>query len=298
MSASRKNPNTTKAYRERAQPQSRAKHGLLEKHKDYKLRAADHNEKKRKLRALQQKASERNADEFYFGMMTAKTDTKSGRKQQEDGGRGNTAMSQEVVRLLKTQDAGYLRTMLQRARKEREKLEQEILVLDNEEGGRLQALREGQEKNGPDSDDDFDMIGIDDDKHGPKHTVFVEDEVEQGTFEAEEWFDTDEKGLAQTYNRPRRRSDAVNPEVSAATRPIKKLSAEAEKVAWKEARRQQKKRALMQSQRIEKLAAVRAREKSLMTAERELELQRAKMANSAGGVNKNGVKFKPRERKR
>lgn len=56
-------------HRERAQPQERSKWGLLEKRKDYKLRAADHKVKKRKIKALQQKASERNEDEFYFGMV-------------------------------------------------------------------------------------------------------------------------------------------------------------------------------------------------------------------------------------
>ena len=53
-------------HRERAQPEERAKWGLLEKRKDYKLRAADHKLKRRKINTLKQKASERNEDEFYF----------------------------------------------------------------------------------------------------------------------------------------------------------------------------------------------------------------------------------------
>jgi len=35
-----------------------------------------------------------------------------------------------------------------------------------------------------------------------------------------------------------------------------------------------------------------------MLAEQELDLQRAKMNNSVGGVNKNGLQFKIRQRKR
>ena len=70
-------------HRERAQPQERSKWGLLEKRKDYKLRAADHKVKKRKIKALQQKASERNEDEFYFAM--ANSQSKGGVKVAERG---------------------------------------------------------------------------------------------------------------------------------------------------------------------------------------------------------------------
>lgn len=49
-----------------------------------------------------------------------------------------------------------------------------------------------------------------------------------------------------------------------------------------------------------KLTVARERLKALSEAEEALDLQRAKMAKSptVGGVNKNGVKFKVRERKR
>lgn len=56
-------------YRERAQPKRRKRFGILEKHKDYILRARDYNIKKKKLRALKQKAALRNPDEFYFRML-------------------------------------------------------------------------------------------------------------------------------------------------------------------------------------------------------------------------------------
>lgn len=118
-------------HRERAQPHERSKWGLLEKRKDYKLRAADHKTKQRKLKALQQKASERNEDEFYFGMMSS--ETKGGIKVAKRGN-GNTSggrtgqLSAEVVRLMKTQDVGYLRTVLQRTRREMEKVQEEVVV--------------------------------------------------------------------------------------------------------------------------------------------------------------------------
>ncbi|KAF3934206.1 hypothetical protein ABW20_dc0107648 [Dactylellina cionopaga] len=115
-------------HRERSQLSSRLRYGHLEKHRDYALRAADYNSKKKRLKILKTKAAERNPDEFYFGMVNAKT---------RDGGvfvkerGGNTgAMGMEVVRGLKMQDKGYLRVMGDVERRKREKLEEELVFVD------------------------------------------------------------------------------------------------------------------------------------------------------------------------
>jgi len=60
-------------HKERAQPLAREKRGLLEKHKDYVLRAKDYNFKQKRLKSLKEKAFFRNPDEFYFKMINTKT---------------------------------------------------------------------------------------------------------------------------------------------------------------------------------------------------------------------------------
>lgn len=75
MSSFGKNIIPRREHRERSQPASRIrKHGLLEKKKDYKLRAKDRNRKRYRVKLLREKAAFRNPDEFYFGMAKSITD--------------------------------------------------------------------------------------------------------------------------------------------------------------------------------------------------------------------------------
>ncbi|KAI7357747.1 hypothetical protein KC336_g22106, partial [Hortaea werneckii] len=127
--SSMRNAVQRRNHKERSQPHERSKWGLLEKHKDYSKRAADHNLKKRKLKALQQKASERNEDEFYFGMVNSETKggIKQGKRGEENsGGSGGRSLPEAVVKLMKTQDVGYLGLVVQRTRRLRERVEQEV----------------------------------------------------------------------------------------------------------------------------------------------------------------------------
>lgn len=264
-------------HKERAQPIEREKWGLLEKRKDYKLRAADHRQKKAKLKILSQKARDRNPDEFSFKMMSSQVD-KQGRKVID---RGNKALSVEVVKLLKTQDAGYIRTMLQMTRKEREELEQKLIM---EEQGDVRAVRDG------------DRV-----KQG-KHRVFVEDEDEQEGFDPDSWFgrgqDMPARNESPTFGDLQ--DDISEDEDQPGQQPgtLSKKKIEAEEQARREARKFRKDRERGQERLVSRLRAIKKRESELVAAEEELELQRAKMNNTVGGVNKNGVKFKIRERKR
>lgn len=204
--------------------------------------------------------------------MSSSVDRRTGTK---IGDRGNSALSADVVKLLKTQDAGYIRTMLSKVRKERAKAE-EGFMLDDEEGD-IEALKSRRTGKG-------------------KHTAFVGDKEEQKSFDPEEWFGVeDEMDLEKTWNRPRKQTKkqagSENLDEVEGQQDDKKLD-EREQRAFEKRREK-----AQQAQRL-KVEALKRKEKDLMAAEKELEEQRARMNHNAGGVNKNGVKFKVRERKR
>jgi U3 small nucleolar RNA-associated protein 11 len=257
------NKHLRRNHKERAQPEQREKWGLLEKHKDYSLRAKDHKEKRRRIKALKEKAAFRNPDEFHFGMMSSRAE--GGNK---IGDRGNKALEQSVVELLKRQDSGYLRTMLQQTRRERETLEQEIQIEGKEGHKKVVSLKGGV------------ISG--------KKIAFVESKEEQEAFlqgvEAD-WKEEDDEEESEEDDEPPPRSTARKVDDTEEEEQI-------------QARRLKKKRLHAQEVRRKLLDAVLERENMLVQAEQELELQRAKMSKSIGGVNKNGVKFKIRERKR
>ena len=78
-----------RTYRERSQPAARHKLGLLEKRKDYKLRAADYHRKQDELQRLREKAALRNPDEFYFGMVHSQVKGGVHHKRREGGPSGD-----------------------------------------------------------------------------------------------------------------------------------------------------------------------------------------------------------------
>ncbi|KAK9476790.1 Utp11p [Lipomyces japonicus] len=102
-----------KTHRERAQPSARRKWGLLEKHKDYVLRAKDFHAKESRLKILREKATARNPDEFYHGMLSSKTASRTNKRGIKETERESSiSLSNAEVRLLKTQDEGYVVTVI------------------------------------------------------------------------------------------------------------------------------------------------------------------------------------------
>ncbi|KAH0444233.1 u3 snornp-associated protein utp11 [Colletotrichum camelliae] len=262
--SSMRNAVQRRSHRERAQPLERQRFGLLEKHKDYSLRAKDYNKKKETIKHLRQKASERNEDEFYFGMLSRSgpgSRIKDGKKWSGTiaGDRGNKAMDVDMVRLLKTQDVGYIRTMRNVISKEAKRLEEQIVLI-----GGISATTTND-----DSDDDETSSAK------PRKIVFAEstEEREQAIGkEAMELDDDDDdedefKGF----------DDEENAEEEAQRKKEKKLQ-------------------LLRLQ----LQNATKKLKILAKTEDHLEIQRAKMAKTAtsGGVTKKGKKIMVRTRKR
>jgi U3 small nucleolar RNA-associated protein 11 len=171
--------------------------------------------------------------------------------------------------------------MLQMVRKEREELEQRLIL----EEGEVRALRDGDRT-----------------KQG-KHRVYVDNEEEQRNFDADTWFGRGEDMPDQAQADDlafEGYEDEEEDEEEVAIRPktLSKKQIEAQEVARREKRAFNKARDQAQSRTQYKLQVVKNRERELVAAEEELEAQRAKMNNTVGGVNKHGVKFKVRERKR
>ncbi|PNY25351.1 U3 small nucleolar RNA-associated protein 11 [Tolypocladium capitatum] len=267
--SSMRNAVARRPHRERAQPLERRRLGLLEKHKDYSLRAKDYNKKQAQLKALRQKAAERNEDEFYFGMMSRKgpgLKMKNGRSWNGtvEGDRGNKALDVDTVRLLKTQDVGYVRTMKQVLSKEVKRLEEQLVLTRG-----LDRLDEDDVEDNDDGEDDDDMPMPTKPK-APRKIVFMDDEEERedamrdameedGDDEPFEGFKDDDADESEKFERER------------CLRRVKR-----------------------------QLDNSRQKLTTLTNAEIELDIQRAKMAKTAtsGGMTRKGKKIMVRDRKR
>ncbi|KAF5627456.1 u3 small nucleolar RNA-associated 11 [Fusarium sp. NRRL 52700] len=266
--SSMRNAVARRPHRERAQPLERRRLGLLEKHKDYSLRAKDFNKKKAQLKNLKEKAAERNEDEFYFGMMSRKgpgSRVQDGKRWSGtvEGDRGNKAMDVETVRLLKTQDIGYIRTMRQVVAKEVARLEEQVVLTRG-----FDKLDEDEDDEDEGSDSEFDFATAPSRPKQPRKIVFMDDEEQR----EETILDLEENDADKTF-------EGFDDD--------KKKEEDFERAkALRRLRRQ--------------LENARKKLKALTDAEGELEIQRAKMAKTAtsGGTTRKGKKIMVRTRKR
>uniref|UniRef100_A0A5B7BR76 U3 small nucleolar RNA-associated protein 11 n=1 Tax=Davidia involucrata TaxID=16924 RepID=A0A5B7BR76_DAVIN len=138
--SSLRNAINRQAHKERAQPHSRKKFGLLEKHKDYVVRAQTYHKKEEALQKLKEKATFRNPDEFYFKMI--KTKTVDGVHKLESQANKYT---QEELLLMKTQDIGYVLQKVQSEKKKIDKLTAILHSLDNRPSSRHVYYAEDRE---------------------------------------------------------------------------------------------------------------------------------------------------------
>mmetsp|Transcript_37769 Transcript_37769/g.70901 ORF Transcript_37769/g.70901 Transcript_37769/m.70901 type:complete len:235 (+) Transcript_37769:116-820(+) len=122
MSASLRNAVKRKTHKERSQPAARKKLGLLEKHKDYVLRAKDFHRKEKTLKNLKEKAEFRNPDEFYFAMQKSRTKDGVHIGNVSDGNKYTT----EELSLMKTQDMTYVQHKAQGEIRKAERLQSSL----------------------------------------------------------------------------------------------------------------------------------------------------------------------------
>lgn len=226
-----------KEHAERAQPAARRRLGLLEKKKDYLLRAKDFHKKEATLKQLRKKAEERNPDEFYFAMEKART---------VDGvhvARSTEAnkYSQEELRLMKTQDVGYLTLKSQAEAKKVERLQQSLHLI-----GAPAANR---------------------------HIVFVDDEEEAQAFDPAAHFDTAPELLDRQFNRPRlsqladAKAVSAGEAAAAAVKRLEKKRAAAYRELAERQQRQEKLGGLAQQMAYDKQVMGKGRKRKLRPEE-------------------------------
>eukprot|EP00124_Ichthyophonus_hoferi_P006005 Ihof_evm1s1113 gene=Ihof_evmTU1s1113 len=156
-----------RSHKERSQPAARARMGLLEKHKDYVLRAKDYSSKAKRIKQLKEKAAFRNPDEFYHKMISTKT--KNGVHITER----NNNFSGDMWKLMASQDLTYTNRKKMEEQKKVDHLESSLhLLMDQPEGESIN-----------------------------NHTIFVDNAKEAKSFDPAKHFDTDPALVNRAYNR-------------------------------------------------------------------------------------------------
>ncbi|XP_030850729.1 probable U3 small nucleolar RNA-associated protein 11 [Strongylocentrotus purpuratus] len=157
-----------KSHRERSQPSSRARFGLLEKKKDYQLRARDYHKKQDALKLLRQKAQDRNPDEFYYKMISTRMIEGVHTRLKKD-----EPTTEEQVKMMDTQDLRYVNHKMTVESKKIEKLKSSLHMLEDTE-----------------------------EKPKNKHTFFVDTVREANEFDPAKHLNTHPALLHRTHNRP------------------------------------------------------------------------------------------------
>eukprot|EP01138_Halocafeteria_seosinensis_P014972 gb/GECG01015284.1/.p1 GENE.gb/GECG01015284.1/~~gb/GECG01015284.1/.p1 ORF type:complete len:250 (+),score=51.81 gb/GECG01015284.1/:1-750(+) len=211
MSSAFKNVEPRRAHKERAQPRTREKFGLLEKKKDWLQRAKDYHKKQDRIAALKRKAEFRNPDEFYFKMNNTRTE---GGVHQVD--REHAPPSKDMLKVLKTQDIKYVQAKAATDKKHAEKLRSSLHQLD------------GKKRN--------------------QHLIFVDNEEEAEKLDPVEYFDTVPELIERPHNRMKKQT-VEEQEVNAPTDPktLKKLQKQRDKSYVELAQREQRANKMMQA---------------------------------------------------
>lgn len=203
-------------------------------------------------------------------------------------------LSHEAIKLLKTQDAGYLRTTGERIRRQIEKLEQEVRLQEGIQEALGEKKDETEEEE--DDDDDFEFDFGPEEKRGQgqrkaRKLVFADDRREQRALKKRRL--SQENDQKEDEDEDKSFGELQKQQLKKSRRQL-----EAERQALVEARRARKMKKRAAEARENKLKALRKQYADITAAERELDWQRGRMDNSVGGTNKDGIKWKIRERKK
>ncbi|GAB0489310.1 hypothetical protein MMPV_000527 [Pyropia vietnamensis] len=210
-------------HKERSQPAARArKWALLEKHKDYKLRARDYHSKQARLAVLRNKAATRNPDEFYHRMARTVTDGGAGHRRREGAPMGPYAealplaqRSAEEQMLGDTADARYVgvKAAVEAAKVRRLAASLHFAgdvgaagAVDTARAGKLAA--KGRHQESPLRQRRAAVAATAAAEAAAaapaaRHVLFVEDAAEVAAFDAATHFDTPAETLARPANRVR-----------------------------------------------------------------------------------------------
>lgn len=93
-----------KTHRERHQPESRKHLGILEKKKDYKVRAKHYNEQRESIKFFKRVALDKNPNEFYHHMVNSKL--KNGVHHEK--AKPDEELTEDQLKLMRIQDTRYI----------------------------------------------------------------------------------------------------------------------------------------------------------------------------------------------
>ncbi|KAI9276631.1 small-subunit processome [Umbelopsis sp. AD052] len=253
-------------HKERGQLASRERLGLLEKKKDYVLRAKDFHSKEKRLKALREKAAQRNPDEFYFKMINS--NTKGGKHVTER----NAALPVEMISMLKSQDKNYIKTQREISKKKMQRLQESLHFIDDQDMDEEDMLA-GFSDEGEDEEEEEQNQK----SKKSNHVVFVDTEEEVKKFNPAKHLNTLPELVNRKFNRPT--VDTLKKNV------IANASVDSDDENEKEMKKARR-------MKYKELASRIVREQQLSKAEREIEIQRAiqsKGKKKRVGTDENGL---------